>query len=79
LNNQTKQIDKITKIQEIDHIYNEFKKIIKKDEQYFYKYSEIFFSLKELENINIINLIKEKEFNKENRLFRNENWRKVTI
>jgi len=76
LNNQTKQIDKITKIQEIDHIYNEFKKIIKKDEQYFYKYSEIFFSLKELENINIIKLIKEKEFDKS---FRNENWRKVTI
>ena len=76
MNNQTKQIDKITKIQEIDHIYNEFKKIIKKDEQYFYKYSEIFFSLKELENINIINLIKEKEFDKS---FRNENWRKVTI
>ena len=76
MNNQTKQIDKITKIQEIDHIYNEFKKIIKKDEQYFYKYSEIFFSLKELENINIIKLIKEKEFDKS---FRNENWRKVTI
>lgn len=53
----------LTKIEIINKIYNEITiKII--DEKNFYKHSEIFFSLKELEHINFVKLIKNGEFKK---------------
>ena len=45
------------------------------DEKSFGKYSEIFFSSKELENINLLKLIKNGEFKKK----RQEYWIKVKI
>ena len=68
------------KIRKIDTIYSEFKSKI--DEIYFYKYSEIFYSFKELKNINLVKLIKNKEFSEKfvyQKLYRNENWTKVKI
>lgn len=68
------------KIRKIDIIYSEFKSKI--DEIYFYKYSEIFYSFKELKNINLVKLIKNKEFSEKfvyQKLYRNENWTKVKI
>jgi hypothetical protein len=68
------------KIRRIDIIYSEFKSKI--DEIYFYKYSEIFYSFKELKNINLVKLIKNKEFSEKfvyQKLYRNENWTKVKI
>ena len=68
------------KIRRIDIIYSEFKSKI--DEIYFYKYSEIFYSFKELKSINLVKLIKNKEFSEKfvyQKLYRNENWTKVKI
>ena len=68
------------KIRKIDTIYSEFKSKI--DEIYFYKYSEIFYSFKELKSINLVKLIKNKEFSEKfvyQKLYRNENWTKVKI
>ena len=68
------------KIRKIDIIYSEFKSKI--DEIYFYKYSEIFYSFKELKSINLVKLIKNKEFSEKfvyQKLYRNENWTKVKI
>ena len=53
----------LTKIEIINKIYNEIT-IKMMDEKNFNKYSEIFFSLKELEHINIVKLIKNGEFKK---------------
>jgi len=64
----------LTKIEEINKILMNFRiKMI--DEKSFGKYSEIFFSSKELENINLLKLIKNGEFKKE----RQEYWIKVKI
>jgi len=64
----------LTKIEEINKILMNFRiKMI--DEKSFGKYSEIFFSSKELENINLLKLIKNGEFKED----RQEYWMKVKI
>jgi hypothetical protein len=71
------------KIQEIVNNYNEIKN--KLYENYIQKYAELFFSSNELENINIIKLIKNGRFSRceyfGDRWLRSKekNWTKVTI
>jgi hypothetical protein len=62
----------LTKIEEIEKIFNELEMT---NQDTFYKYPEIFFSLKELENINIIKLIYNGGFQN----LRCEYWTKVNM
>jgi len=75
---KNKQISSINnqiteKFQAIENVFNELK--IKINENWFNKFSELFFSSKELQNISIIKLITDGKYN----LNRNENWTKVII
>ena len=63
----------IEKFQAIEKVFNEVK--IKINENWFNKFSELFFSSKELQNISIIKLITDGKCN----FNRNENWAKVII
>ena len=64
----------LTKIEEIEKIFNELANKMT-NENNFYKYPEIFFSLKKLENINIVKLI----YNGGFKNLRCEYWTKVNI
>jgi len=64
----------LTKIEEIEKIFNELTNKMK-NENNFYKYPEIFFSSKELENINIVKLISNGGFKN----LRCEYWTKVNM